>query len=588
MQAAAVATLYHKVSAANVTIRAYRSYSGPRRIALWATLDAQTPRATFEARGPRLKSPEAAIAGFAAKHGAALADLTISEGYYVLHRSLPEVSVRELLITSLPGLLHFFSWPKSMRWGESEDFSWVRPLRRIVCLLDGEVLPVTIGPITAGNETEGHRVLAPEVFAVSSGEDWERKLRAHYVVPHREDREQLIAEGLKREAAARGLMVVEDTTLLDQVSGLVEWPVPLIGRIDKDFMSLPMEVRELSMRVNQRFFALRDLKGEPAPYFAFVANQETPDGGVAIVAGNERVLRARLSDARHFWQLDLKTPLDDLMPKLGRVIFHAKIGTQLVRAERIAKLAKEIAEVLGADGYEVAQAGRAGLLCKADLLTGMVGEFPELQGIMGGYYAERYPLAWDGAMVGSAIRSHYQPKGLNDAVPSGIVPVSVALADKIDTLREFFRIGEVPTGSGDPYALRRAALGVIRIILENKLRLPLRPLLAGDEKLSAFIIERLRVKLRGEGRRFDILNAVLDAGEDDDLTRLLKKVQALGDMLKTEKGRSLLVAYRRANSIVDKEEAADKTSYRRSAPDAELFPLRMWKSSCTRQSKNFL
>ncbi len=311
------------------------------------------------------------------------------------------------------------------------------------------------------------------------------------------------------------------------------------------------------MKVNQKYFALRNAAGEPAPHFAFVANLEALDGGAAIIAGNERVLRARLADARHFWDRDLLTPLDTLLPKLAGIVFHMKIGTQLARAERISKLALEIAETLGATGFEAVQAEWAGRLCKADLVTGMVGEFPELQGVMGGYYAERLMRGWNGSIVGPAIKTHYQPKGPTDVVPSGIVPVSVALADKIDTLREFFRIGEVPTGSGDPYALRRAALGVIRIILENELRLPLRPLLAGDEKLFAFIIERLRVKLRGEGRRFDVLDAVLGAGTDDDLTRVMQRVDAVSTFLAGPDGANLIVAYRRAANILRIEDAKD-------------------------------
>jgi glycyl-tRNA synthetase beta chain len=334
-------------------------------------------------------------------------------------------------------------------------------------------------------------------------------------------------------------------------------------------MDLPPEVRELSMKINQKYFALRDADGNPAPYFAFVANLAAEDDGRAIIAGNERVLRARLSDARHFWDLDLKTPLDALLPKLEKITFHAKIGTQRQRTDRIAKLAGDIAEALGADGEESKQAEWAGRLCKADLVTGMVGEFPELQGVMGGYYAEKAPKGWDGAVVGPAIKTHYQPKGPGDAVPVGMVAVSVALADKIDTLVEFFKNDEKPTGSGDPYALRRAALGVIRIILENELRLPIKKLLGGDASLFDFIVERLRVKLRGEGKRFDVLDAVLAAGVDDDLFRLMKRVDALGEMLGTEDGKNLYAAYKRAANILRIEDAKDGPHS--GPPDESLF-----------------
>ena len=537
--------LFERLSAKEVSF-----FFGPRRLAVKATLAAEMPGGTFEARGPRDTAPEAALKGFLGKHAASAEEVIVEDGYYWLRRKTPAVSAKDLLIKELPGALAEMTWPKSMRWGTSGDFAWVRPLRRIVCLLDGEVIPFTLGPVTAGNETEGHRVHGPGPVAVSSAAVWEEKLREHHVIVDQAERRKKIAEGMAEKAAALGLAVAPDEALLDEVSGLVEWPVPLIGRIDAAFMDLPHEVRELSMKINQKYFALRDASGKPAPYFAFAANLEAQDGGAAIIAGNERVLRARLSDARHFWDLDLKTPLDKLLPKLEKITFHAKIGTQLERAARISALAGEIAALLCCD---TEAACTAGLLCKADLVTGMVGEFPELQGVMGGYYATRS----HGAAVGEAISTHYQPKGPSDAVPVGTVAVSVALADKLDTLREFFRIGEKPTGSGDPYALRRCALGVIRIVLENELRLNLKPLLGGDEELFGFIIERLRVKLRGEGKRFDVLDAVLAAGADDDLVRLMKRVDALGEMLATGDGRSLHAAYKRAANILRIEDAKD-------------------------------
>jgi glycyl-tRNA synthetase beta chain len=535
-------------------INLVKTFAGPRRIALRAILDQETSARVVEERGPREAAPEAALAGFLGKHKASREDVVVEDGYFWLRRNEPAIAALDLIQNSLPAALAKFSWPKSMRWGQGGDFSWVRPLRRMICLYDGAVIPIKLGPVTAGNETEGHRVLAPGAFKIFSAADWETKLRDRFVFANESVRGQNIQTDLEHLAASRQLTLVADAGLMNEVNGLVEWPVGLIGQIDAQFMDLPPEVRELSMKVNQKYFALRDAKGNPAPYFAFVANLEAPDGGAAIIAGNERVLRARLSDARHFWDLDLKTPLSDLLPKLAKISFHAKIGTQLERSEGIAKRAREIAEILGADAV---QAGWAGRLCKADLVTGMVGEFPELQGIMGGYYAAKNPRGWDGAIVGPAISTHYQPKGPSDAVPGGLVAVSVALADKLDTLVQFFRVGEKPTGSGDPYALRRAALGVIRIILENNLRLPLKPLLGGDGSLFDFIIERLRVKLRGEGKRFDVLDAVLAAGSDDDLVRLMKRVDALGAMLATEDGKNLLAAYKRASNILKIEDAKD-------------------------------
>ena len=534
-------------------------FFGPRRIAVAASVGHEKSGMLIEERGPRDSAPEQALAGFLRKHNVTREELVAEGGYYVLRRKRPPVPAQEYIESKLAELISAnLRWPKSMRWGTSGDFTWVRPLRRIVCLLDSEVIPFTLGPVTAGNETEGHRVHGPGPFAVSSAAVWEEKLREHRVIVNQDERRRDIAEGMAQKAAVLGLSVAPDEGLLDEVTGLVEWPVPLIGRIDEKFMELPPEVRELSMKINQKYFALRDAQGKPAPYFAFMANLAAEDGGAAIIAGNERVLRARLADARHFWELDLKTPLDELLPKLARITFHAKIGTQRDRADRISLLAYDIALKLGASAAQARAAEWAGKLAKADLVTGMVGEFPELQGVMGGYYAERNPRDWDGAAVGPAIKTHYQPKGPSDEVPEGIVAVSVALADKLDTLRAFFAIGEKPTGSGDPYALRRCALGVIRIILENGLRLPLKPLLAGDDgALFDFIVERLRVKLRGEGKRFDILDAVLAAGVDDDLVRLMKKVDALTAMLGTRDGENLLAAYKRAANILRIEDAKD-------------------------------
>jgi glycyl-tRNA synthetase beta chain len=532
-------------------------FFGPRRIAMAAEMAAEVAASAVSERGPRISAPEQALAGFLRKHGAAKEDLVQEGDFWVLNKQSPVQPAATFIADVLPELLAKLPWPKSMRWGSGGDFTWVRPLRRIVCLLDGEVVPFTLGPVASGNLTEGHRVHGPGPFEVSSAAVWEERLREHYVIANQAERRAKIAEGIAAEAAKLGLSVAPDEGLLDEVTGLAEWPVPLIGKIDKEFMELPPEVRELSMKINQKYFALRDETGAPAPYFAFMANLAADDQGASIIAGNERVLRARLSDARHFWALDLKTPLEALLPKLEKITFHAKIGTQRVRCQRIAGIAKNIASILGGDPTQASQAQQAGELCKADLVTGMVGEFPELQGIMGGYYAARS----HGEIIGQAIRTHYQPKGPSDEVPRGLVAVSVALADKLDTLIQFFHAGERPTGSGDPFALRRAALGVIRIILENGLRLPLKipELVAHDHSLFEFIVERLRVKLRGQGRRFDVLDAVLAAGEDDDLVRLMKRVEALEVMLGTEDGKNLLAAYKRAANILKIEQAKDKS-----------------------------
>jgi len=557
--------IFHGLDPRNVKV-----FYGPRRIAMSCTIQPEKPGTIMEARGPRDSAPESALVGFLNKNKASRDELSTEGGYYILRRAMPSVPARDFILDNLAEAVKVLPWPKSMRWGQSGSFTWVRPLRRIVCLLDGEILPLTLGPVTASNETEGHRVHAPGAFTVSCAADWAAKLRAHYVIVDQDERKRLVQDGLSEAAAKLGLTVAPDDGLLDEVTGLVEWPVPLIGKIDEEFMDLPPEVRELSMKVNQKYFALRDAEQKPAPYFAFMANLEAPDGGATIIAGNERVLRARLSDARHFWDLDLKTPLNELLPKLDRITFHAKIGTQGERAKRIATLADEIALLVGADEKTAIQAGTAGMLCKADLVTGMVGEFPELQGIMGGYYAGKNPQGWDGALVGAAIKTHYQPKGPSDDVPAGIVAVSVALADKLDTLCEFFRIGEKPTGSGDPYALRRAALGVIRIILENELRLNLKPLLVDADGLFDFIIERLRVKLRGDGQRFDILDAVLAAGADDDLVRIMRRVNALTVFLASAEGKILFAGYKRAANILSFKTPEDEQMAAQSA-DPALF-----------------
>ena len=476
MQAGAAAALARLVGEALAPLdpSGMQTFHGPRRIALGATVaGAVEPRETV-ARGPKEGVEVRALAGFMKKHGVTEAGLTIENGYYVVRTAAPAVPAATLVAQAMPGLLRRFPWPKSMRWGTGSLFTWVRPLRRVICLLDGAVVPFALaeGPddghgLVAGNETEGHRFHAPGSFAVHGMAGWRAALLNRHVVPEAAERRRLVAEGVERLAAAEGLRVVPDDGLLDEVAGLVEWPVPLLGRIDDRFMDLPPEVMQVSMRVNQRYFALRTADGAAAPRFAFVANVDATDGGAAIVAGNERVLRARFSDARHFWDLDRRTRLADRAAALEGITFHAKLGTQAARVRRIDALARRIAPLVGADP---ALAGRAALLAKADLTTGMVGEFPELQGVMGGYYA-----AHDGEdeAVAQAVREHYAPRGPNDPVPTAAVAVAVALADKIDQMAAFFAVDEAPSGSGDPYALRRAALGVIRIIRENGVRLHL-------------------------------------------------------------------------------------------------------------------
>ncbi len=538
------------------------AFCGPRRLGLVARMKASATSAAKEERGPRIGAPEAALAGFLKKHGAVREDLREENGFHVLAKPGETITAEALLHARLPDLLWAFPWPKSMRWGTS-GFTWVRPLQRMLVLLGGAAVPVALARngdaahgLVGGAETEGHRVHAPGPVRVASAGDHAATLRARFVVRDAAERAAMIRAGVAALAAAEGLEVVPDEGLLAEVVGLVEWPVPLLGRIDDAFMDLPAEVMRTSMRVNQRYFALRHPDGRAANRFALVANIAATDGGAALVAGNERVLRARLSDARFFWDQDLKAGLESFLPRLQGATFHAKLGTQAQRVARITGLARHVAPLVGADAALAEQAAR---LCKADLASGMVGEFPELQGIMGGYYARAAGLD---AQVADAIAQHYRPLGPTDAVPNAPVAVALALADKLDTLAGFFAIGEKPTGSGDPYALRRAALGVIRIIRENGLRLPLRPAFAAAgadaalaDDLLAFLLDRLRVQLRAEGARHDLVAASI--GEDDDITRILARATALEAMVTTPEGADLLAAVKRAGNILRIEEKKD-------------------------------
>ncbi len=546
-----------------------QSFSGPRRLAVTATLQPQTEASSTVERGPRLSAPEQALTGFLRKHGATREMLVAEGDYWVLRKQSVADDAASLVASVLPGLLRRFSWPKSMRWGATGSlFTWIRPLRRILCLLDGAMVPFSLAEgsddghgLAAAGETEGHRFMAPGPFAVHSAAEWRAGLLAKRVIVDAAERRRRIEAGLQALTAEQGLTVVPDAGLLDEVAGLVEWPVPLLGRIDPAFMDLPPEVLQVSMRVNQRYFALRQQDGSAAPVFAFAANMEAPDGGATIVAGNERVLRARFSDARHFWDADRRVRLADRVAALDAVTFHAKLGSQGARVHRLMQMAEAIAPSVGAAPL---LAARAAWLAKADLLTGMVGEFPELQGVMGRYYAlhdGEDPAAAD------AIRDHYAPRGPSDTVPLAPVTLAVALADKLDLLASFFAIGEVPTGSGDPFALRRAALGVVRILRETGYKLPLRPLLAlcsaslpapvPVEAVLAFIVDRARVQLRGEGARHDVLDAVFAAGASDDLAGLLKLSSQLGELLNTPDGGNLLVASKRAANILRIETAKD-------------------------------
>ncbi|MCA3425349.1 MAG: glycine--tRNA ligase subunit beta [Roseomonas sp.] len=554
-----------------------RGFYGARRIGLTARLKPSVTTEGKEERGPRIGAPDQAIEGFLKKHGATRDALTEEGQFWVLSKPGRTLEAHALVAEAMPALIRAFPWPKSMRWGGTSSMVWVRPLKRILCVLDGAEVPFTLAQgaddghgLASGDLTEGHRIMSPGAFTVRDFAEYKAELAQRQVVLEAEDRARMIRDGITALTAAEGLDVVPDEALIAEVAGLVEWPVPLLGRIDDAFMDLPPEVMRTTMRVNQRYFALRKKDGTAAPRFALVANIAAPDGGAAIIAGNERVLRARLADARFFWDLDRNQKLESFLPKLDSVVFHAKLGTQGQRVTRLENLAGLIAEKLNADAT---LARRAARLAKADLASGMVGEFPELQGVMGRYYALGQG---EDARVAEAIAAHYRPAGAGDAVPTEGVAIAVALADKLQTITGFFAIGEKPTGSGDPFALRRAALGIIRIIREAELRLPLRDLIAealwqwadilrigldeikaAREEVVAFLAERLRVQLRGEGARHDVVAAVFGATPDDDLNRLLARADAVRGFVESEAGANLLAAHRRAVNILRIEEKRD-------------------------------
>ncbi|MCK5778254.1 MAG: glycine--tRNA ligase subunit beta [Rhodospirillales bacterium] len=567
------------LKAAGLEFTSAESYVTPRRLALIVDgLPEKQPDVAEERRGPNVNAPEQAINGFKG---------SLPEGAKIEERETPKGTFFFALVDTkgaetkdvLPGLLSKamgdLPWPKSMRWATYPG-RWVRPVHSMVCVFGGDTIAVTLGEVTASNKTVGHRFLAPGAITVTDFADYKSKLRAAKVMFDPAERREKIEADAKALCEKEGLSLKDDPGLLDEVTGLVEWPVVLMGTIDDQFMELPDEVLSTSMRSHQKYFSTLGADGKLAARFIVVANTETKDGGKQVVAGNERVLRARLSDAKFFWDQDRAETLASRAPALKDRVFHAKLGTLDEKVDRMQSLAATLTTfVPEADKDKVRSAAR---LAKADLSTGMVGEFPELQGIMGRYYARH-----DGedAAVADAIAEHYSPLGPNDACPTKPVSVCVALADKIDTLVGFFAIDEKPTGSKDPYALRRAALGIIRLVLENGIRLPLAKVFAeahatlgiGDnpaEDLMAFFADRLKVHLREQGVRHDLIDAVFALGGEDDLVRLIKRVEALQAFLKTEDGENLLTAYKRAANILRAEEKKDAAEYR-DAPDPGLL-----------------
>ncbi len=557
------------------------SFATPRRLTLAiGKVPQKSPAISDERKGPRVGAPEKAVEGFLKAAG--LKSVNEAEivkdakrgDYYVARIEKPGRAAAEIIAETVPEVMGKFPWPKSMRWG-STSFQWVRPIHSVLCLLGGKVVPFEVAGLASGDATRGHRFHGRDTIHTKSFEDYGRKLMDAKVLLPASERAAAIAEQARDIAKKAKLEWIEDDALVAENAGLTEWPTVYMGSFDEAFLDVPAECLMTSMKQHQKCFSLKDPKtGKLANKFLLVSNLIPTDGGEEIIAGNEKVIAARLSDAKFFWEQDLKKPLDEMELALEGITFHKKLGTQKERVERIADLAHEIAGAVDADADA---ARRAAQLCKADLVSGMVGEFPELQGLMGRYYAEK---AGTRPEIARAIELHYKPKGVYDTVPQeedgDSVAIAVALADKLDTLVGFWAIDEKPTGSGDPYQLRRAALGVIRIVLENDLRLSLLKKIAIGERLLpknaqtqteigrdllAFIADRLKVYLRDQGKRHDLIDAVFALPGQDDLALIVKRVDALDGFLKTEDGANLLAGVKRASNILAIEEKKDNTRY---------------------------
>jgi glycyl-tRNA synthetase beta chain len=567
---------------AGLTYEGAKAFSTPRRLALAVHgLLARAPDLREEKKGPRVGAPDGAIQGFLKSAGLkSISEAKVQQDkkgdFYVALIERKGRPAAEVIAEIVPEVVRNFPWPKSMRWGAG-TLHWVRPLHSIVCTFgpeteEPEIVHFEIDGIKSGNTTFGHPVLAPGPIKVRRLDDYLQKLEKAKVAPDRERRKAAILADAKNLALAQGLELVEDEGLLEETAGLVEWPVVLLGEFDKTYLDLPPEVIRATIRNNQKCFVLRDQKtGKLANKFVLVSNLEAKDGGTAIKAGNARVIRARLADAKFFWEQDRKIKFEERAKKLADIVFHEKLGTQAERVERIARLAKELAPIVKADPVKAERAAR---LAKADLVTEMVGEFPELQGLMGKYYALAEKIDPE---IAAAIEEHYKPQGPSDRVPTAPVSIAVALADKIDTLVGFWAIDEKPTGSKDPYALRRAALGVIRLVVDNKIRIPLLEVAAKARKnfgaaadLLSFFADRLKVHLREQGARHDLVDAVFALPGQDDLLMIVRRVEALGKFLDTDNGKNLLVGYRRAANILRDEEKKDKKSHA-GEPDAKLL-----------------
>ena len=635
-----------KLVAEGLVYEGAKAFATPRRLALTVHgIPARQSDLKEERKGPRVGGPEAAVAGFLKATGlASLDEAKIQRDpkkgdFYIALIEKPGRPTLDVLADMLPVIVRTFPWPKSMRWGERSArpgaLQWVRPLHAITATFgieteEPDVVKFSIDGIEAGQTTYGHRFMAPAAINVRRFDDYESKLKAAKVVLDPQARKDIIQTDAKQLAFAQGFELVEDQVLLDEVSGLVEWPVVLMGSFDQEFLSIPGEVIRATIRNNQKCFVVSDPKtGKLANKFIMTANIEASDGGKAITAGNERVIRARLSDAKFFYETDLKTRLEDRLPKLAEIVFHQKLGSQRSRVSRLEYIAEALAH---GSKQDVAKAKRAALLSKADLVTEMVGEFPELQGLMGKYYAI---AQGEDELVACALVDHYKPVGASDSVPREPISFTVAIADKLDLLVGFWSNDEKPTGSKDPYALRRAAIGLIRILLENNIRMSLSVWIGfvaevhkqqkiqdsslsnlgeaikvfasaglyGDElvatlkkvipdlakatarkdlaeslgaswqdDLLSFFADRLKVQLREQGARHDLVDAVFALGGQDDLLMVVRRVEALGKFLDSDDGKNLLAGTKRASNILSIEEKKDKRKFD-GTPDAALYSL---------------
>jgi glycyl-tRNA synthetase beta chain len=550
---------------AGLAAASVETFATPRRLALIATgLPLATDAVSEETKGPKVGAPPQAMEGFLRKAGLTQDQLIERDGVYFAVVEKAGRQTADVLAEAIPAIIRAFPWPKSQRWGagsaSTESLRWVRPLQGIVAILGDDVVPCEIEGIVSGAATMGHRFHHSGPVTIGNAGDYAEKLRAAHVLVHFSERCALIRDGAKAAAAAAGLTLVEDEGLVVENAGLTEWPVPMLGRFDPAFLEVPQEVIQLTARVNQKYFVCHDSNGKLANAFVCTANIDAHDGGAAIVAGNEKVLAARLSDAKFFWEQDLKVALDDQATKLAQITFHEKLGSVADKVERVAKLARWLVEEGIVKGANADDAERAARLCKADLVTGMVGEFPELQGLMGGYYAR---AQGETDAVADAVRDHYKPVGQGDDVPTAPVTVAVSLADKLDTLAQFFAAGMPPTGSKDPFALRRAAISFLSLLLQNDLRCSLKDMLlvtgaaTSFDSLEEFLVDRLKVQQREAGVRHDLIDAVFSLGGEDDLVRLLARVKALQAYITTAEGANLLAAYKRAANILKAADGVD-------------------------------